>query len=345
MKVKIVLMLLAFALICLPGSAALKEVVLPAGTLLTCMLDEPNFSSATATVGDPFLCHPRVTQMFGQTVFPRGAYLVGHLEGDKDPGHFWGKGYLKLSFDRIGLPNTDVPLPAKVIAVRGYHVDREGKVIGKGHATRDTVEWLLPPLWPWKVLTLPGRGPRPALKGEVAVTLRIMEDITIPLGGSSPRGPFGEPGAAAVIPPELFKVPAAIPAVQTVQPAVVSQPSLAELAARIANRPPQTTDLAMAVPVATTAPAVDPERWQRFGNARPLPVSPTLIATKSGTVYAVTQYRRDRDILSFVLINGGLGAIDLANLDWATTMQLNAERGVRLLLRNDPRCNGECAGF
>src|SRR5215467_9239772 len=187
MKVKILLMLLAFALICLPGSAALKEVVLPAGTLLTCMLDEPNFSSATASVGDPFLCHPRIMQMFGKTVFPRGTYLVGHLEADKDPGHFVGKGYLKLSFDRIGLADTDLPLPAKVIAVKGYRVDKEGKIIGHGHATRDVVEWMLPPLWPWKVLTLPARGPRPTLKGEVAVTLRIMEDVIVPMGGPGNR--------------------------------------------------------------------------------------------------------------------------------------------------------------
>jgi len=311
------------------------------------MLDEPNFSSATATVGDPFLCHPRATQMFGQTVFPRGAYLVGHLEADKDPGHFWGKGYLKLSFDRIGLPNTDVPLPAKVIAVRGFHVDREGKVIGKGHATRDTVEWLLPPLWPWKVLTLPARGPRPALKGEVSVTLRIMEDIIIPVGGSA-RGPFGEPGAAAVPPPAFSApaMPAAVvtPAMAPVEPAVITQPSLAELAARIA-RTPQTTEIALAVPTATAISNENLEHWRRFGSPKSVTGPATLIATRQGTVYAVSQYRRDRDILSFVLTNGGLGAIDLANVDWVTTTQLNAERGVNFLLRNDPRCNGECAGY
>jgi len=28
------------------------------------------------------------------------------------------------------------------------------------------VEWLIPPLWPWKILMLPAKGPRPALKGE-----------------------------------------------------------------------------------------------------------------------------------------------------------------------------------
>lgn len=349
MKARILFVLLALALVCLPGSAAVKEVVLPAGTLLTCMMDEPNFSSATATVGDPFLCHPRGMQMFGQVVFPRGTYLVGHLEGDKDPGHFWGKGYLKLSFDRIGLANTDLPLPAKVIAVRGFHVDREGKIIGKGHATRDTVEWLLPPLWPWKVLTLPARGPRPALKGEVAVTLRIMEDITVPVGNSS-RGPFGEPGADLIVPPRLFSIPAApaaflTPTIRPGETVVISQPAPAELANPVAVQQPQATEVAMSVPVTASVPSADPERWQRFGNARTAPAAATLIATRQGTVYAVTQYRRDQDVLAFVLINGALGTLNLRDVDWNATTQLNAERGVRISLRNSPICNGECAGF
>jgi len=41
-----------------------------------------------------------------------------------------GKGYLKLQFDRIGLPSGDLPLEAKVIATRGCRVDREGKIVG-----------------------------------------------------------------------------------------------------------------------------------------------------------------------------------------------------------------------
>src|SRR6202790_1561262 len=136
------------SLVVLPLSlaASARDVVLPAGTLLQCTLNEPNFSSATAEVGDPVLCHLRGITQFGQQAFPRGSYLVGHLESAKDPGHFWGKGYLQLQFDRIGLPNGDLPLEAKVIATRGFKVDREGKIDGKGHAKRDIVEWLLPPL-------------------------------------------------------------------------------------------------------------------------------------------------------------------------------------------------------
>src|SRR5262249_29924203 len=148
MKAKRLCLVLGAALLALPASAATKDIVLPAGTLMTCVMDEPNFSSATITAGDPFLCHPRVMQMFGQSVFPRGTYVVGHLKDTKAPGHFVGKGWFHLSFDPIALADTDLPLSAKVIAVKGYRVDREGKVIGHGHATRDTVEWMLPPLWP-----------------------------------------------------------------------------------------------------------------------------------------------------------------------------------------------------
>ena len=103
---------------------------------------------------------------------------------------------MKLMFDRIGLPNGDMPLDAKVIATRGYKVDKEGDIRGKGHAKRDVVEWMIPPLWPWKMIMLPARGPRPTLKGESMLTLRLMDDVQIPQV-SATNGPdwhfFGGP--------------------------------------------------------------------------------------------------------------------------------------------------------
>ena len=176
---------LAVTVLGLIPAASARDVALPAGTLIQCTLNEPDFSSVTADVGDPVLCHLREVTEFGQQAFPRGSYLVGHLEVAKDPGHFVGKGSLKLQFDRIGLPSGDLPLEAKVIATRGYRVDREGKIIGHGHATRDVVEWMLPPLWPWKVIMLPARGPRPKLKGETTLTLRLMGDLLVPQLGAT----------------------------------------------------------------------------------------------------------------------------------------------------------------
>src|SRR6204780_3344382 len=152
---------LAASLLALSLSASAREMVLPAGTLLKIPMDEPIFLAATGALGDPVLCRLHAVTEFGQQTFPRGSYLVGHLEAAKDPGHFWGKGYLKLQFDRIGLPQGDMPLDAKIIATRGYKVDKQGKIDGKGHVKRDIIEWMPPPLWPRQAIMLPAPAPRP----------------------------------------------------------------------------------------------------------------------------------------------------------------------------------------
>src|ERR1700686_1348184 len=190
---------LVVSLLALTLGASAREMVLPAGTLLKCTLNEPNLSSASVAGGDPVLCHLHSVTEFGQQAFPRGSYLVGHLESAQDPGHFWGKGNMKLMFDRIGMPQGDMPLEAKVIATRGYKVDKEGDIRGKGHAKRDVVEWMLPPLWPWKIRMLPAGAARPKLKGETMLSLRLMDDVQITqVAASNSNGPnwhfFGRPG-------------------------------------------------------------------------------------------------------------------------------------------------------
>src|ERR1700756_10177 len=190
-------------LVSAPGVPA-QDLLVPAGTLLQCTVNEPNFSSATAAVGDPVLCHLRTLQEFGKQVFPRGSMLGGHLEADKEPGHFVGKGYLKITFDRVILPNGDLPVPAKVIQARGYKVDKQGDIDGKGHAKRDVVEWMIPPLWPWKVVTLPLRGPRPTLKGEEPLELRLMDDIVIPR--TLAYGPYKPPYASSSVRPSSDRI-------------------------------------------------------------------------------------------------------------------------------------------
>src|ERR1700720_2871246 len=192
-----------------PASTKAQDILVPAGTLLRCTMDEPNFSSKTADIGDPVICHLSALRQFGKAVFPRGSYLGGHLEADKEPGHFVGKGYLKIEFDRIGFPDSDIPVPSKIVAAKGYKVDKKGDIVGKGHATRDTVEWLIPPLWPWKVLTLPARGPRPTLKGEEQITVRLMDDIDVPRAASSLRS-SARPPAPASYHSQSFRKPIAL---------------------------------------------------------------------------------------------------------------------------------------
>ena len=315
------------------GVVPARDIVVPAGTLMTCTLDEPKFSSATVSVGDPFLCHPRALQEFGQTVFPRGTYFVGHLEADKDPGHFVGKGYLKLAFDRIGLPDNDIPLNAKVISVAGFNVDRDGKIIGHGHATRDTVEWLLPPLWPWKVLTLPARGPRPTLKGEVRVTLRVMDDMFLaPTVRESSTTPgwhrFGEQ-------PTSFRgsqpVPRAVTAVRYQTAAASPEAAIEPVSATPADTvfAPVKLHVAATVPDADSAAPSPRNAW---------PANVTLFAMADGAIFPASQYWRDRDQLLYVS-EGETSSVSLRAIDWSTTAKLNIARNVRVALRNAPALN------
>ncbi|HXN53292.1 MAG TPA: hypothetical protein VN943_15275 [Candidatus Acidoferrum sp.] len=311
---------LAFSVLFFGVQASTKgqDILVPAGTLLRCTLDEPNFSSATADIGDPVVCHLSALRQFGKAVFPRGSYLGGHLEADKEPGHFVGKGYLKIEFDRIGFPDSDIPVPSKIIAAKGYRVDKKGDIVGKGHATRDTVEWLIPPLWPWKILMLPARGPRPTLKGESQITVRLMDDIDVPRSAGSLRS-YERPPAPASYHSQSFRKPAKFENSET--PAT-SAPSISEISYAGSNA--TATDAAITSDAAKSeAPAPLMARTSSVVTGQPARVR--LIALKSENVYAVTNYRINGGSLRYVLASGGTGSVDLTEVDWRATSRLNAE--------------------
>jgi hypothetical protein len=307
--------------------AAARDVVLPAGTLIKCTLNEPNFSSKTADVGDPVLCHLHGIVEFGQQAFPRGSYLVGHLEAEKDPGHFVGKGYLKLQFDRIGLPSGDLPLDAKVIATNKYKVDKEGKIDGKGHAKRDIAEWMFPPLWPWKVIMLPARGPRPTLKGESAITLRLMDDVEIPQLAQT-FGPgwhfFGSPASGPQNSSfhDVYGNPVASnAALNNAKQAAGAQPQLAVASApRVLAAQPQLT-------YATYAS----HETETLSGSLTLPGMPVFVLN-TGTLLSVSAYGYQDNRITYTLASGGTGVITSDQIDWNSTTRLNAQRGVRVTL-------------
>jgi hypothetical protein len=319
-------------LVVLPLSLArARDVVVPAGTLLQCTLNEPNFSSATAEVGDPVLCHLRGLTEFGQQAFPRGSYLVGHLESAKDPGHFWGKGNLKLQFDRIGLPSGDLPLEAKVIATRGYKVDKAGKIDGKGHAKRDIIEWMLPPLWPWKIIMLPARGPRPQLKGETVLSLRLMDDVQVPQLAQT-FGPnwhfFGRPQN------ESFRDAQASSAwPQLAVREVGSAGNTNGDGDRDRDRDRDNVQTQQTVPQASYATYISRDVTPPSpASIVSLPGMPVFVLN-TGTILSVSGYGYQDSRITYTLIGGGSGVISAGEVDWTTTTRINAQRGVRITLR------------
>jgi hypothetical protein len=280
-----------------------KTELLPAGLLLTCTVDEPNLSSKTAQVGDPILCHLGTTTTLGRQAFPRGSYLTGRLDDYRDPGHFYGKGWLSIQFDRLVLPGEgEVSLAAKMVSVPRYKVDRDGKIDGKGHAKRDAVEWLIPVLWPIKVLTLPARGPYPALKGEVRITMRLMEDIVLPAPPVNatvrpvPMPPWARPSSILRVPEPDNTRARLVNAIRSEPPSIPRPPVVAQ--------PP----------------------------AKGVGGFSTLIVMKDHTAYIARQYWLDNEQVLGIAADGSSKAIPIAEMDFTETIRLNRERNVPFAL-------------
>jgi len=281
--------------------------LIPAGTLLHCTMDEPNFSSKTAQVGDPVLCNLGPVGSFGHSAFPRGAQLSGHLQDFKKPGHFFGKGWISLEFDRVILPGAEVlPLSAKITGAPHNKVDAKGDIKGKGHPTRDAVLWAIPLFWPVKILTLPARGPYPTLKGETRLTLRLMEDVEVPYPTAARNNvpmPDYRPSSYRGSLPALYPRTSA------------------------AYQPAATSGSAVSVVQPVTFPGREPR----------IPVSDgqlTVIALQAGRAVIVSRYWIDGSDLHWVTREGAEENAPLSLIDLAETVKVNQERNVAFSLHS-----------
>jgi hypothetical protein len=196
-----------------PLFADAGQRIIPAGALVSCTSGDGKISSKATAVGDPVLC--KVNFRRGDFMLPYGSYLGGNFAEYKDPGHFVGKGWMQLDFDRLYVGDQVIPLDAKVVDVKGYKIDSQGRILGKGHPVRDTILWMIPVLWPIDLINLPRRGPRPTLKAETTLTLRVMDDIRVPVTPEPQRDPYGliqrSPDSYAPQPPAPTQEPDANP--------------------------------------------------------------------------------------------------------------------------------------
>lgn len=300
--------LLPLAMLLFPLAGYGADELIPAGSILQCRVSEPRLSSKTAAVGDPVLCQASPVEMFGRSVLPYGTYLEGRFEEYKDPGHFVGKGWMELSFDRMVVPPGQViPLSAKVVYVPGYPVDKEGKIHGKGHPVRDAILWTIPVLWPIDVINLPRRGPRPVLKAETKLTLKIMDDVGVPM----------DPGTRAPISPS-----APDPYGFTPRPSSSPVPNT-----------PRYYQPAVAPPRYAPPPAyqTQPVAYQ----TQPRPEERlTVLVMKDGNGRLASDYWFENGVqLRYVAANGSSVVIPIETLDLDKTVEANRRRGVGFALR------------
>jgi hypothetical protein len=159
---------------------------------------------------------------------------------------------------------------------------------------------------------LPARGPRPALKGETVLSLRLMDDVQIPQVAQT-YGPgwhffgrlqnqlFGD-SQASNSRPQLTVRPASDPS--------VAQASYASYVTR-------------EVPT----------------NVQSVPGMPVFVLN-SGAVLSVSGYGYSDSRITYSLVGGGNGVISADDVDWSTTTKINIQRGIRLTLHTGHQNQG-----
>ncbi len=168
---------------------------------------------------------------------------------------------------------------------------------------------MIPPLWPWKVIMLPARGPRPKLKGETVLSMRLMDDVEIPQVAQT-YGPSWH----------FFN--------------------------RFQNQSFQNAQVGTARPQLTLRPVAPASSAPQgsyadyvtrdvasVSTAGSLPGMPVFVLN-TGSVLAVSAYGYQDSRISYTLASGGTGVITSDEIDWTTTTRINNQRGVRLSLHS-----------
>jgi hypothetical protein len=179
-------------------------------------------------------------------------------------------------------------------------VDKQGDVHGKGHATRDAVEWMIPILWPIKILTLPARGPYLTFKGETRIALRVMEDIEVPL-----------PVARNTVPMPPWATPSSYQSYGysgSLRPAPAGSQPL------------------------TVQPATYTQRTERVLSAPPAQL--TIIVLKGGAAFLAREYWIQGAQMHCFSSGGEEELLPLEEIDFSQTVRVNQERNVDFILQS-----------
>ncbi len=145
-------------------------------------------------------------------------------------------------------------------------------------------------LWPIDLINLPRRGPRPVLKEETRLTLKIMDDLVVPQFQATPHDDYGfahrEPSAYQP-PPPAPPQPAPIVYNNYIAPAPVP------------------------VPVAVYAPPV------------------TVLVLRNGYgLYATHYWFQGGGQIRYTAVNGAPYVVSTQQLNMAATIGVNQQRGV-----------------
>jgi hypothetical protein len=155
-------------------------------------------------------------------------------------------------------------------------------------------------------LTLPARGPRPTLKGEEPLHLRLMDDIVVPQTVARFQAGSNRPPYASTTRPSAYQgqTPTAVHQVTEQKPTSAMAVTLAA-----------TTDVAKPAAAETQTAAANGPTQSRV----------TFLVLKSNQIYEVSKYQVEGGTLKYRELNGTEGSVVMEQIDWRKTTELTAE--------------------
>jgi hypothetical protein len=232
---------------------------------------------------------------------------------------------------------------------------------------------MIPPLWPVKVINLPRRGPFPTLKGEVRMTMRLMEDVEVPrlTASNVPMPPWATTGSLTqpsqqlwrgqadvrpadyrpvsqitaddqpqVIQPEIIQAQVIHPETsqpETSQPQITRspEPRIIRSAAYYAQQAQLRQASLHQAPVQEPAQQepVPQEPMQQVSVQQPAR-QPTLLVLNDSSAVVAQDYWIEADHVRCVTRDSEDKLIPLTKIDLDQTVRLNRERNVDFTLRS-----------
>jgi hypothetical protein len=155
------------------------QASLPAGTIIRMFPDEKLV--AGRTVGPVTFTVRSDVRLFPNrpAVIPRGSKVLGNMMTSKQAGRLVGRAQTEVVLTSILTADyCEYPIDAKIQDAGRYTANKDGVVVGRGHARRDVFELLFPPTTLYELIRIPSRGPRLIIDVETPITIKLMEPVT-----------------------------------------------------------------------------------------------------------------------------------------------------------------------
>jgi len=161
------------------AAAASCQASLPAGTIIRMFPDEKLV--AGRTIGPVTFTVRSDIRLFPNrpAVIPRGSKVLGEVKVSKQAGRLVGRAQTEVVLTSILTADScEYPIDAKIQDAGRYTANKDGVLVGRGHARRDLLGLLFPPTTMYKLIRIPSRGPRLVIDVETPITIKLMEPLT-----------------------------------------------------------------------------------------------------------------------------------------------------------------------